>query len=617
MPVFLQTRCQPPPAWQDDLWQGQRCLPPAKLHAVARLVLLACAALAPATIAWAQTADGASANWPKSKPLKLQASPWLDEKLPDVPAGSVGSVLFSDRMDGAIDQHVTATGNAELRRPGNVLKADVIRHDQTTNTLQARGNVRMNRQGDIFRGDTLDLQMDSYEGSFNNTNFEILRTDGLGKASRVDFLGPSHSLVHEGMYSTCQPDPSKPDEWNPDWYIRGERVTLDKERDEGYVENGALVFGGVPIIPVPRFGFPLSDKRRSGFLPPTFNFSSLSGVEYSQPYYINIAPNRDATVATNISSKRGINLYGQFRYLEERYHGQIDANFMPRDSLTHSKRWSYRLRHDQIWPTARWGQFSLALDLNRVSDNTYWRDFENFAGTRSDLISQRLLPSTGTLSWGYGYWSAYLREQRWQTLQLPPPNNIVPPFNLSPQLHVRYARDNVRGFDLSLDLDATRFRSDSLLTGYPNSLRSYAYGRVAYPWIRPWGYLTPALEFNATHYKTDTPMADGSRSASRFLPTVSLDSGLVFERNTQMFGRKVMQTLEPRLFYAYTPYRDQQHLPVYDSALKDFNFASIFSTNPFTGNDRISNNNTLTAGVTSRWYDAVSGAELARLSVAQ
>ena len=164
-----------------------------------------------------------------------------------------------------------------MRRPGNILKADTIRYDQTSNTLTADGSVRLNRIGNRFRGDRLRLQLDSYEGSFSNVHFEIIKTGGLGNASRADFIGQNYSVVYDAMYSTCYPDPEKPDAWNPDWFVRGKKIILDTEQDEGHVEDGALVFAGVPIFPVPGFSFPLSDKRRSGLLPPTIHFSSRSG----------------------------------------------------------------------------------------------------------------------------------------------------------------------------------------------------------------------------------------------------------------------------------------------------------------------------------------------------
>jgi LPS-assembly protein len=89
------------------------------------------------------------------------------------------------------------------------------------------------------------------------------------------------------------------------------------------------------------------------------------------------------------------------------------------------------------------------------------------------------------------------------------------------------------------------------------------------------------------------------------------------ERNTSLFGRNFVQTLEPRAFYVYTPFRDQNNLPNYDSAQLDFNAATIFSENQYGGHDRIADNNLLTVGANTRFLDPETGAESARFGVAQ
>ncbi len=91
----------------------------------------------------------------------------------------------------------------------------------------------------------------------------------------------------------------------------------------------------------------------------------------------------------------------------------------------------------------------------------------------------------------------------------------------------------------------------------------------------------------------------------------------MFERDARYFGRDFLQTLEPRAFYTYTPYRDQRLLPIYDTAVNDFNFASIYTENAFGGQDRLADNNLLTLGVTTRLLDPDTGAEAARFGVAQ
>jgi LPS-assembly protein len=96
-----------------------------------------------------------------------------------------------------------------------------------------------------------------------------------------------------------------------------------------------------------------------------------------------------------------------------------------------------------------------------------------------------------------------------------------------------------------------------------------------------------------------------------------LDTGLIYERDANFFGRDVRQTLEPRAFFVRTPYKDQSLLPSYDSGATDFNLTTVYSENPYVGQDRIADNNLVTLGVNSRLFDATSGAELARFGVAQ
>jgi LPS-assembly protein len=101
------------------------------------------------------------------------------------------------------------------------------------------------------------------------------------------------------------------------------------------------------------------------------------------------------------------------------------------------------------------------------------------------------------------------------------------------------------------------------------------------------------------------------------LPTFTTEAGLVFERNTRITGLPFIQTLEPKLYYVYIPYRDQSRLPNFESGLQDINFATIFSENQFSGHDRINDANQITLGVTSRLIHADTGIERLRVGLAQ
>jgi LPS-assembly protein len=315
-------------------------------------------------------------------------------------------------------------------------------------------------------------------------------------------------------------------------------------------------------------------------------------------------------------SKRGIDLGGEFRYLEPTYEGKLRANYMPTDTLRDRNRWGYSFVQTGSFSTgfAGLGGIGLNLNLNRVSDDNYWRDFSRSGSS----LTQRLLASDGALTWNRGDFSLYVRALKWQTLQ-DVSSPIVPPYDRLPQVVARYTRSNLAGgLDASVEVDSTQFHSDRTLTGQPNANRTYVLTRISRPWQSPGWFFTPRLQLHATNYQFDQPLAgNGLTSANRVVPTVSLDSGLVFERDARYFGRSFRQTLEPRAFYVHTPFRDQNFLPNYDSAATDFNFATIYTENAFGGNDRISDNNLLTLGATTRLLDPDTGAEAARFGVAQ
>jgi LPS-assembly protein len=367
--------------------------------------------------------------------------------------------------------------------------------------------------------------------------------------------------------------------------------------------------------PLPSISFPLSDARQSGLLPPVFGINNQSGVETVLPYYWNIAPNRDATLYPTILSRRGVDLAGEFRYLEDNYRGQVRADYMPSDRLRNGdSRWGIATLHSGTINTgiSSIGTLGLSLNVNRVSDDNYWKDFPR----TNPSLTQRLLPSDLNLSWGRGDLQVAARALKWQTLQdINSP--IIPPYDRLPQLTARYSKVDIGGFDYSIEGDYTQFEAAERLTNQPNARRAYTLAQVSRPFVAPGAFITPKVMLHATRYDFDYALPNNATTADRVVPTVSLDSGLIFERDTRLFGRNLIQTLEPRAFYVYTPYRDQSQLPNYDTARTDFNFASIYTENAFVGNDRISDNNLLTLGLTTRFIDSDTGAETARFGVAQ
>jgi LPS-assembly protein len=544
-------------------------------------------------------------------PLQLKASPMLRDEIPPATRQQLPTFVSGDEVRGTPDLETVVDGHAMLRRGDTVIHADRLDYYAPDDLAKARGNVRINRAGNVFEGPSLELKVESFEGFFNQPHYRLLRNDAYGEASRVDFIDDKRSIIRDATYTTCQrhPGPS----WMPDWILRAASIRIDEEEEVGQAQGAQLSFMGVPILPVPSMSFPLSDRRKSGFLPPTIGIDSLSGVEVTVPYYWNIAPNRDATIYPTLMSKRGVDFGSEFRYLEPTYQGRVRFNYMPEDKLRDRDRWSYAIRHDGVFSTAA-GGVGLHTDLNRVSDDNYWRDFSRTTAS----LTQRLLANDGSLSWSHGDVSLVARALKWQTLQ-DPTAPITPPYDRMPQVVARYTHDDFpAGIDAYAEFDTTRFRSNEALTLQPNAVRTFALARISRAWRAPGWFIVPKLQLHATHYDFDQPLtATGATSATRVLPTFSLDSGMVLERDANFFGRSVRQTLEPRAFYVHTPYRNQNDIPVYDTARYDFSFATVYTENEFAGNDRIADENLLTLGLGTRFLDAASNAQIARFDIAQ
>ena len=507
-------------------------------------------------------------------------------------------------------------GDALLRKPGLVIQADQLEYDQLSDRAKATGNVRIQRKGARYEGTAGEVTVDSMEGFMDNMRYEFEQNGSHGEALRVDFADETHSTLFKTTYTTCRRDAVA--DWTPAWIVRAGQLDLDNDEDIGTAQSAYLEFKGVPILPIPPMGFPLSEKRKSGFLPPTLGLDNTNGLEVVTPYYWNIAPNRDATISPTFMASRGVNLTSEYRYLEPDYSGVIKTSVLPNDPLRGADRWGLAVKHQDRLDTDR-GAVGWALNVNRVSDDNYWRDFSSLAYSGQTITgggALRLLPSQLNAAWSSGYFSSNMTVQKWQVLQ-DSSAYIIKPYERLPQLTGRYARINDSNLDWSIDGDFTRFSSYAELTGQPNADRGVLWGQVSRPWITPQGYITPKMQLHAAAYQYENLTYYGSNGAASSVPTFNLDSGLVFERESQWGNQAIVQTLEPRAFYVYTPYHQQYQLPNYDTGANDFNFASIYMENAFSGHDKISDNNLLTMGLTSRYIDRESGAQFARFGFAQ
>ena len=543
----------------------------------------------------------------------LQPSPLL-KPAPTGDAARQQAPLYlrADQLSGQPGGELRAEGHAEMRQAGVVLRADQLRYDQAEDLAVAQGNVRVTFEGSVISGPEVQLKTQRMEGFVLAPQYELAFTGAGGRAERIDILGPGSARVIAGNYTSCRRD----DERAPDWVLSAQQLDLDLDASVGVAEGAVLRFLGLPVLSLPRMSFPLSDQRKSGWLPPNLNVTTRSGVEVAVPYYWNIAPNRDATITPSLSTRRGAAVMGEFRYLEPDFAGRLNLDLLPYDQVYEDTRYWLTFDHaGKLGDGVRYG-----AQLERVSDNEWWSDFPR----RHVALTPRLLPLTAFAQRDYGSSvlgaELYVRTQRWQLLQAP--NTMQAPFDRAAQVGLRSSGNLQAGIEYAVETEANRFTLPNN-PGYSaaatpsNGSRLHAQGRIDRPFREPGWWVTPSVLFNAASYYTDEAMPDGRSSASRVIPTFSLGGGAEFERSTAWGGRGLRQTLEPRLLYVNTPYVKQSGYPNFDSALKDYSFASIYSENVFSGVDRVSDTNALTAGVTTRLLDAASGAELLQLGIVQ
>jgi len=520
--------------------------------------------------------------------------------------------VTAERVDSSNQSVYHLEGQVKMERADQRLQADTVDYNNDSTDYDARGNVRYQEVGQLLSSDHIRGNQDASTGTADNVSFQMLSSRGNGVAAQGQLLDDQRSRYTKATYSTC-------DVGNHVWEIRAKDIRLDKETGEGVAHGATMAVEGVPIFYMPYFSFPIDDRRKSGFLTPEFGSSSRSGFMFSAPYYLNVAPNYDATLDPRIYTDRGVMVAGEFRYLFPGTLGQLNIEYLPNDrgdvapgSTVNTKGTDrYLIKFNDS--THIYGPWSFATSINRASDRNYLRDFGNDLYTASigTLTSSAYINGGGM--WGKAYWSASFGADNYQ--------NVDPSL---PDSSVQYKRWPRGTFNVDLPInrwveaggnaEAVAFRKNDVVEG--NRLDLYPYlaadFRGAAWFVKPkvaYRYTAYDLTGNYQLYGYSSPLAPGqatpftNNSPTRSLPIISVDSGLIFDRFTSLFGNHYTQTLEPRLYYLYVPYRNQNNLPLFDTNLMSFDAWQLFTPNMYSGADRQMNANNLSGAITTRLLD--------------
>lgn len=514
----------------------------------------------------------------------------------------------AERVDSSNQTLYKLAGDVRMQRADQLLRADRVDYNDQTTDYDARGNVRYQDAGQLFSADRLQGNNQAKRGVADNVTYQLLESRGNGVARKATLLDAQHSRYENVTYSTC-------DVGHRLWEVRAHKLTLNRDTGVGVAKGATMRFANVPFLYLPYLSFPIDDRRKSGFLAPTFGSSSHSGFMASVPYYLNLAPNYDATLEPRIYSSRGVMLGGQFRYLLPGTTGQFDFEYinkdhgdnLPNSGLTTRGRQRYLYKFSDS--TALWPGWNFNTSVNRVSDKNYLRDFSN------DLYTTAVnsIASNAYVSGAGNWWSASLGVDSYQ--------NTDPFLTDSSLQYKRWPRATLNldvplanWLEFGMNNEAVAFRKDGLVEGKRADLYPY----LAADWQGAAWFVRPKLAYRYTAYQLDdyyslygyggrlgvgqvSPFTE--RNPKRALPIASLDTGLIFDRSASLFGNSYTQTLEPRLYYLYVPYRNQDNLPLFDTRLLSFDYWQLFSPNQYSGADRQMDANNLTGALTTRLLD--------------
>ncbi len=511
------------------------------------------------------------------------------------------------------------SGEVLMQRADQRLQADTLDYNDTTTDYDARGNVRYQEAGQLLAASHMRGNSNASRGTADNVRYQMLKSRGNGVAKQGRMLDAEHTRYSMATYSTC-------DVGHHVWEFRAESISIDKASGVGVARNATMRIGKVPFLYLPYFSFPTDDRRKSGFLYPTIGNTSRSGFEVSTPYYLNLAPNYDATLDPRYYSRRGPLLAGEFRYLIPGTTGQANVEYVPNDrgendGLADTKgksRYLVKLTDStQLWPGWRF-----TGSYNHVSDSSYLYDYGNALSHAPVYILQSGAAISGSGKW----WSASFGATTYENTN-PFATDSSLPYRQLPYATFSLGVPFARWLEAGVDTSAVMFRKQGFIEGQREDFYPYLSADFGSPawFVRPklaWRYTAYQLSDGYQRYgyygrlggTTISPFTE--KSPSRSLPIVSLDTGLVFDRSTALFGSNFTQTLEPRLYYLYVPYRNQDNLPLFDTNLMSFDYWQLFSTNQFSGADRQMDANNLTAALTTRLLDD-NGVERLSASIGQ
>ncbi|MCJ8340411.1 MAG: LPS assembly protein LptD [Pseudomonadales bacterium] len=514
-------------------------------------------------------------------------SPKIGDPDTKTPTNSQQVFISADESATVLGQTSTLKGNVDILQGDRLLHSPMATIDQETGEFSLEDGVTYRKTGLLVTGSRAEGNINGEETRLYDAKYVVHDKNIRGNASVITHKANNTSdilEIEQGSYTLCPPGEES-------WKVTADNINLDVEKGFGRAENAKLVLFGQPVIYFPVFYFPLDDRRKSGFLYPSFKFTD-SDSQVTIPYYFNIAPHMDDTLTAKLTGNETLLLENEFRYLDKYSLNRISMGSVASKNSTKGQRWLLGLNHQ-----GQYGQFNTHIDYTAVSDNEYFADFGSDLDVDDDENNQ--LNQSAKINYQADTWQSSVLVQRYQTIDdSTKPYQRLPEirFSGSPAAPYEHISFNHRTVLTRFDRDLDGLTGTDRLTGDRLIFNPSISGEV----IKTWGYIKPKLKLWHARYNLNNQVSNASSNPKATVPILEIDSGLIFDRDFSFQDKGYTQTLEPRLYALYVPYVDQKSLPDFDTSELTFTYNSLFRDNRFSGDDRFGDSKRISLGLTSR-----------------
>jgi len=502
--------------------------------------------------------------------------------------------ISAGQVDLSGEEGVEFFDHVEFRYGDRTISADTATYDRAAQRIEARGTVMYRDPNVTVYGEEAEVDTENEEIRFTGAGFDIPQRPARGSAETIIISSNRTIALSAVNFTTCPAGQA-------DWELMAASIELDVDEGFGTARGVKLEFKGLPILYAPYITFPIDDRRKSGLLTPEFSKRTRTGLDISAPFYLNLAPNYDMTLVPRYMSERGVQLTTEFRYLLPRSEGRLNLEYLPNDSDTNERRSYLTYDHETLLERG----WRIIVKLAEVSDDAYFEDL----GDSQTVASQTHLNRYLDIGYRAPTWSLLARFQGYQTID-PLIADVDRPYDRVPQILFN-GRWSGSVFRFESTNELVRFDRSIGATGW----RLDSTEELSMSLVRPGMFLTPAIALRQTEYWLDDVAPGGQDTFSRALPVISVDAGLIFERELE--NTKWIQTIEPRALYVHVPFEDQSDIPIFDTIEPDFNLVQLFRKYQYVGADRIADTEQLSVGITARLIDSHTGQEKVTATLGQ